>query len=99
MAYKSRSAAALTGIGLLVIGPFAVVHGLLFLEHASPWHSQLAELLFVITGVALGAVGIWLLPVRRLFRGLLMVPYVALMAIATWVSALPTVCAYFGDCL
>ena len=99
MAAKPQPAGTLAGFALLAIGPFVVVQGLLFLEHASPWHSQMAELAFVIAGVALGAAGVWMLPIRRLYAGLVLVPYIALMAVAVWVSALPAVCAYFGDCM
>jgi len=99
MAAKSQPARTLTSLGVLAIGPFVVVQGLLFLEHSSPWHSQMAELAFVISGVALGAVGVSMLPIRRLYAGLLLVPYIALMAVAAWVSALPAVCGYFGDCM
>src|SRR4051812_22276788 len=99
MVTKSRRAFSLTGIGLAAAGPFVVVQGLLFLESQNPWHSQGAEMLFAIAGVAAGVVGVWLLPITRRFRGLLTVPYALLMAAATWFSALPTVCGYFGDCL
>jgi hypothetical protein len=75
------------------------VRGLLLIEHLSPWHSQLAEMLFIVAGVALGDIGVWLLPIRRRFRGLLTVPYIPVIAVAAWFSALPVVCAYFGDCL
>ena len=95
----SRTTAAFAGIGLLAIAPFVVVQSLLFLEHVSPWHSQAAELTFVFAGVALGVVGLCLLPIRRLLRVLLVVPYIAFMTAAAWVSALPAVCGYFGDCL
>jgi hypothetical protein len=84
---------------MLVIGPFAVAGGLVFVEHLSPWRSQVAELLFIVAGVAVGVIGVWLLPVNRLFRGLLVGPYAAVAAAATWFSLLPLVCAYFGDCL
>jgi hypothetical protein len=95
----SRLTGVLAALGLLAIGPFAVVQGLLFLEHASPWHSQTAELLFVFAGVGLGTVGVWMLPISRLQAGLVMVPYIALVTVAAWVSALPAVCGYFGDCM
>ncbi len=99
MVQRSRLAATLTAFGLLTLGPFALVQGLLFLEHKSPWHSQEAELLFVITGVAIGVLGLWMMPIGRRSRGLLTAPYALLMAAATWFSALPTVCSYFGDCM
>ena len=63
-------------------------------------HSQMAELVFVIAGRSSGggqACGC--LPIKRLYAGLVLVPYIALMAVAAWVSALPAVCAYFGDCM
>jgi hypothetical protein len=81
------------------VSPFVVVWGLFYLEHLSPWHSQVAELLFLIAGVAVGIVGVWLLPIKRLVRALLTVPYAIVMAVAAWFSSLPLVCAYFGDCL
>ena len=97
---EMRSAAgALIGLALLIVGPFAVLQGLLTLEHMSPWHSQPAELIFVIAGVVVGALGVWLLPIRTLHRGLLLPPYVVVIAAAAWMSAPPTVCAYFGDCV
>ena len=99
MAERSRSSTALAALGLLTVGPFVVVQGLLFLEHKSPWHSQEAEILFIITGVVIGVLGVWLLPIMRRSRGLLTVPYVLLMAVWMWFSALPAVCSYFGDCM
>ena len=95
----SREAAAYAGFGLLLVGPFAVVWALVFLEHLGRWHSQTAELSFLIAGVAFGIVGVCILPIKRSIRGLLIVPYAAGMTIATWVALLPLVCAYFGDCL
>jgi uncharacterized membrane protein YgaE (UPF0421/DUF939 family) len=99
MASMSLSTRALVGTGLLTIGPFVVVIGLVFLEHLSPWHSQFAELFFVVVGVGVGIIGVLVLPIKRLVRGALIVPYAAATVVATWVSLLPFVCAYFGDCL
>lgn len=94
-----RPAAAIIGIVTLAVGPFALAWGGVFLEHLSPWHSQLAELLFVIAGVVIGVIGVWLLPIKRLYRGLLTGPYVVAMALAILFSLVPLVCGFFGDCL
>jgi hypothetical protein len=99
MARPSRILFVTFGLGLLTLAPFAVAIGLVFIEHLSPWHSGTAELVFIIVGVAVGVSGICLLPIKRLFRGLLIVPYAPATAAATWFSLLPFVCAYFGDCL
>ena len=86
-------------VGLLVVGPFAVLWGLLFVEQATPWHSQAAEFGFWIAGVATGVAGVWLLPIRSLFKALVTLPYVGGMSTAMFIFALPLVCAYFGDCV
>ncbi len=96
---SSRATAAIVGLALLATAPFAVMQGLLSAEHASGWHSQDAELIFWVASVSVGLIGVWLLPIRKLFRAMVTVPYIALMAVATWISSLPAVCAYFGDCL
>lgn len=82
-----------------MLGPFAVLWTLLYLQHVSSWHSQDAELFSWIASLAAGAVGICLLPIKRLYRALIVVPYVAAMAVATFMFSLPFVCGWFGDCL
>jgi TRAP-type uncharacterized transport system fused permease subunit len=90
---------SIAAIPLLIFGPFAVVQTLLFLEYQSPWHSQVAELVFIFVGVAAGAVGFWLLPLDKWSRIRASVAYVLLMIPLTWMSALNAVCGYFGDCV
>jgi hypothetical protein len=62
------------------------------------WHSQPAELCFEIVALAVGLSGLWILPIKRVHRALLSVPYVFFMFAWTFMLALPLVCAYFGDC-
>jgi hypothetical protein len=87
------------GLTLLAFGPFAVTAALFWLEHASPWHSQTAELVFIVIGVAVGSVGVWLLPISRGLRRLLLFPYAPALLVASWFFALPFACGYFGDCM
>jgi hypothetical protein len=99
MAGISRPGGAIAGIVLLTAGPFAGLGGLLFLKYLSPWRSEEAALLFWAAGLVVGVLGLWLLPVKRLYRALLSVPYAAGMALATMPFALMLACRYFGDCV
>lgn len=99
MTRRLRAVAELAAIPWLIFGPFFVVQMLLFLEFKSPWHSQVAELIFIFVGVAVGAVGVWMFPIARRSSAIATVAYFLLMIPVTWVSALNAVCGYFGDCM
>jgi hypothetical protein len=95
MAHAYRSIAS---IGLLAAGPFVVLFFLLTVEHTSRWHSQPVEACFIMAALATGLAGVWMLQIKRVYRALLTAPYVVVMLPAIFVSGLPFVCAYFGDC-
>ncbi|PIC00210.1 hypothetical protein CSW60_01120 [Caulobacter sp. X] len=83
----------------MTFAPFAIGQALVFLEFKSPWHSQLAELVFIILGVSVGIYGLVSLPISKRIKAILVIPYALIMTAAVWFSMLPAVCGYFGDCL
>ena len=78
----SRPANSTMGIALLALGPFAAVPGLGYLLQQIP-HAQTAGPVFWGLSLAVGVFGIWLLPIERLVRALLIIPYVPIMFCAT----------------
>jgi hypothetical protein len=56
-------------------------------------------MLFLASSVLVGVAGVWLLPIKRLYRAVVSLPYGLAAAAATLMQAFPLVCAYFGDCL
>jgi ABC-type sugar transport system permease subunit len=71
------------GIALLTIGPLATVTGLEYLPLSSVWNSPGAVVVVWGLSLGVGIFGICLLPIRRLYRTLLIVPYVPFMGYAT----------------
>ena len=86
-------------LSLITLAPFAVPTACFFIERASHWHSQYLELSSLVAGVIVGAFGVWLWPMKRLWRILLTVPYIVVIAVLSFVYSLWWVCGLFGDCL
>jgi hypothetical protein len=73
----SRAARTLTSVGLLLLGPPVAFWALVVLKQWNPWHSNISWLGFWPAALVIGLAGVWLLPIRKLYRALVTVPYAA----------------------
>jgi hypothetical protein len=71
----------------------------MLLEHLSPKRWEPAELFAWVASIVVGVAGVWLLPIKRLPRALLTIPYVPTAAWMTLTYWLGSVCSFYGACL
>ena len=96
----SRLKNLIPAILLLSFGPLAVGLTCESLDpglgrNLHPGPGQISEL---ILALAVGVAGLWLLPIRRLYRAILTVPYLALAPFLVGIIAVPITCGWYGVC-
>ena len=95
----SRGPSVIGGLALLGAAPFAILTAYFYAARAGHFHSQVTDVVALATSILAGLAGLWVLPLRRLVRGVLTLPYVIGLTVLAFFYSLPFVCAYFGDCL
>lgn len=85
---------------LLSFGPLAVGLTLESLDQGLGWnfHSGPGQIWGLVVALGVGVAGLWLMPIRRVYRALLTVPYLAVIPFAAGVIALPILCGWYGVC-
>ena len=96
---SSKAARVAGGVGLLLVGPFLVLTAYFYAARAGHWHSRDSDTAFWLTSMVVGLAGLWVLPLRRLVRAGLTLPYVLIASVLSFLYSAPFVCALFGDCL
>jgi hypothetical protein len=103
IAEMSRAVSMILGIGILFVGPIAVLTGGWFLLETYPGRpdvtlSPLTTYILSVVSLAVGVVGIWMLPIRPLFRYVLIPPYLAGMWMACFAVLAVLDCATVTGC-
>ena len=82
---------------MLFAPPFLIV-GWLFVQQALSSRSESSDILGLVAlvcAVAIGASGFWLTPIRPPLRTLLVIPYVVIMSIVSWLLLAGLGCSRF----
>lgn len=96
---RERRPRLFVGIALMAVAPFLLLTGYFFAGRAGGWHSNQTDTISWGVSVAVGCAGLAIIPVGRILRVALAIPYVGLLSVGLFIYSAPIVCGFFGDCL
>jgi hypothetical protein len=99
----SRAASTILGMSILFVGPVLVLAAGWFLLETYPGRpdvilSPIDTYALWVVSLAVGLVGIWMLPIRPLFRAVLAPPYLLGMGVACFAVMAVLGCATVTGC-
>jgi hypothetical protein len=99
----SRAAATILGMSILFVAPVAVLAAGWFVLESYPGRpdvtlSPMTTYVLSVVSLAVGVVGVWMLPIRPLFRAVLVPPYLVGMWMACFAVLAVLDCGTISGC-